>query len=102
MKFSYRVVFLHQPGCPACHAMTPIWESAANELAEEYPHLNIGFGEWDVTNDDWAMCESVGCDGTPNFVVFDEGTTLLGLNTEGIVSKTELKNFILNSVEGNN
>jgi hypothetical protein len=80
--------------------MKPIWEITANEIAEEYPHLNIGFGEWDVTQDDWAFADSVNADGTPNFCVFDEGTTLLGLNTEGIISKSELKDFIINSVEG--
>lgn len=97
-EFKFKVVFFKQPGCPACAAMEPIWYAAANELNEEHPHLKVGFGEWDVTSDNWAFCDSVECDGTPNFVVFGEEADLLGINTEGIISKTELKDFIINCV----
>lgn len=101
MDFKYRIVFFKQPGCPACGAMEPVWYSAANELNEDYPHLEMGFGEWDVTSDDWEFCEAANCDGTPNFAVFNENADLLGINTEGIVSKSELKDFILGCVNEN-
>lgn len=99
MDFNYRVVFFKQSGCAACSAMEPIWVEAANEISSERPDLGVGFGEWDVRKDDWQMLDAVGGDGTPNFAVFDSGSTLLGLNTEGIMSKTQLKSFILSSVE---
>lgn len=102
MEFNYRVVFFKQHGCAACSAMEPIWIEAANELSEEYPELGIGFGEWDVQTDSWQLCDSVGCDATPNFAVFDAGAELLGLNTDGILSKSELKSFILSAIEGEN
>ena len=51
-KFKYRVVFFKQPSCAACEAMKPIWSQCASEISEEYPHYNVGFGEWDVTSDD--------------------------------------------------
>jgi hypothetical protein len=95
MEFDHRVVFFKQPGCPACAAMEPVWYGAADEINEEYPHLRIGFGEWDVTTDDWAFLDSAGGDGTPNFAVFNKESQQTGLNTEGILSKTELKDFII-------
>lgn len=97
--FKYRVVFFKQPGCVACNAMNPIWAGAANELAEEFPHYKIGFGEWDVTLDNWELCDKIECDGTPNFAVFDENADLLGLSTDGILAKSQLKDFILSNIE---
>jgi hypothetical protein len=98
-EFKYRVVFFHQPGCVACNAMKPIWSEAAGELHEEYPHYRLGFGEWDVTTDNWEFCDQIECDGTPNFAVFDEEAGLLGMNTEGILAKTQLKDFIVSAIE---
>ena len=98
-KFKYRVVFFKQPSCSACEAMKPIWAEVANEIAEEYPHYKVGFGEWDVTADDWAFCDKIECDGTPNFAAFGEGGSLLGLNTEGMMAKGQLKDFILGCIE---
>lgn len=98
-EFKYRVVFFHQPGCVACNTMKPIWIEAANELSQEYPHYRIGFGEWDVTEDNWQFCDQIECDGTPNFAVFDEEAELLGINTDGILAKTQLKDFIVKSIE---
>jgi thioredoxin-related protein len=97
-KFKYRVVFFKQPSCPACEAMKPIWAQSANEISEEYPHYKVGFGEWDVTSDDWEFCDKIECDGTPNFAVFDEEGSLLGLNTDGMLSPGQLKDFITNSI----
>ena len=101
-QFKYKVVFFHQPGCVACNAMKPVWAETANELAEEYPHYTIGFGEWDVTDDDWVFCDQIQCDGTPNFAVFDNEAELLGINTDGILAKTQLKDFIIGSIEKSN
>ncbi len=98
-EFKYRVVFFHQPGCVACNAMKPVWSEAANEIANEYPHYAIGFGEWDVSSDDWEFCDQIECDGTPNFAVFGEDSELLGLNTDGILAKSQLKDFIIGAVE---
>lgn len=93
--FKFRVVFFNQQSCPACHAMKPIWTEAASEISEEYPLEKIGFGEWDVNSDNWEFADSIGVDGTPNFAIFDEDANLLRLNTEGMLSKSELKSFIL-------
>jgi hypothetical protein len=93
--FKYRVVFFKQKSCPACSAMSPIWNEVSSEIHEEYPYLNVGFGEWDVLSDNWEFADSLGVDGTPNFAVFGEEAELLGLNTDGMLTKTELKNFIL-------
>lgn len=98
-EFKYRVVFFQQPGCVACNAMKPVWTEAANELCDEYPHYALGFGEWDVTSDDWEFCDQIDCDGTPNFAVFDEDAELLGINTDGILAKTQLKDFIIKCIE---
>lgn len=98
-KFKYRVVFFKQPSCSACEAMKPIWGKAANEISEEYPHYSVGFGEWDVTQDNWEFCDKIECDGTPNFAVFNEDGDLLGLNTEGMLAVGQLKDFIIGSIE---
>ncbi len=98
-KFKYRVVFFKQPSCAACEAMKPIWTKSANDIAEEYPHYKVGFGEWDVAADDWEFCDKIECDGTPNFAVFDESGNLLGLNTEGMMAVGQLKDFIIGAIE---
>ena len=82
--------------------MKPVWIDAANELSEEYPHYALGFGEWDTQSDDWAFCDQIECDGTPTFAVFGEDSELLGLNTDGILAKTQLKDFIIGSIEQKN
>ena len=97
-QFKSRSVFFKQPSCAACEAMKPIWAQVANEINEEYPHQKIGFGEWDVTSDNWEFCDKIECDGTPNFAVFDEEGGLLGLNTEGIMAAGQLKDFIMGSI----
>jgi len=97
--FKYRVVFFKQPTCVACETMKPLWAQVANEIATDYPHYAVGFGEWDVTSDDWEFCDKVGCDGTPNFAVFDEEGALLGLNTDGMLAAGQLKDFIIKSIE---
>ena len=101
-QFKYRVVFFQQPGCVACNAMKPVWAETANELTEEAPYYKIGFGEWDVTSDNWEFCDQINCDGTPNFAVFNEDCELIGLNTDGILAKTQLKDFITKSIESSN
>ena len=98
-QFKYRVVFFKQPTCVACEAMKPIWAEVANKICKEYPHYNVGFGEWDVTSDDWEFCDKIECDGTPNFAVFDEEGILLGINTEGMLAAGQLKDFIVTSIE---
>ena len=98
-QFKYRVVFFKQPTCVACETMKPIWVEVANKICEEYPHYNVGFGEWDVTSDDWEFCDKIECDGTPNFAVFDEDGILLGINTEGMLAAGQLKDFIITSIE---
>ncbi len=98
-KFKYRIVFFKQPSCAACEAMRPIWAQVANEVSEEFPHYNAGFGEWDVTSDDWEFCDKIECDGTPNFAIFNNEGTILGLNTEGIMPAGQLKTFILEAIK---
>ena len=79
--------------------MKPIWAKVASDISEEYPHYKVGFGEWDVTADDWKFCDQIECDGTPNFAVFNENGNLLGLNTEGMMAEGQLKDFIISSIE---
>lgn len=98
--FSYKVVFFKQPGCVACGAMEPIWSEVAGELAESHPHYNIGFGTWDATSDNWEFCDNLGCDGTPNFAVLGNDNELLRVNTDGVLAASQLKDFILNAIEG--
>ena len=97
MEFKHRVVFFKQTHCPACSAMSPIWTDVASDIAEQFPYENIGFGEWDVNSDNWEFADQIGVDGTPNFAVFNSDAELVGLNTDGIISKSELKAFILSS-----
>jgi hypothetical protein len=97
-NFSYRVVFFHQKSCVACRTMEPIWNKVKAEIAEEYSYLNIGFGDWDVNDDNWEFIDMIGGDGTPNFAVFNEESELLGLNTEGMLPESKLKDFILASI----
>ena len=98
-KFEYRVIFFKQPACVACEAMKPIWVEVANQICKEYPHYKVGFGEWDVTSDDWEFCDKIECDGTPNFAVFDDDGALLGINTEGMLAAGQLKAFVVTSIE---
>lgn len=97
--FNYKVVCFTRSGCPACAAMKPVWAEVAKEIEEEYPHYGVGFGEWDVESDDWVFCDAVGCDGTPNFVVFDSANNLVGINTDGMLAPSQLRGFILGCIE---
>jgi thiol-disulfide isomerase/thioredoxin len=102
--FFYRAVFFTQPGCPACEAMKPIWAQVAGEVSEEYPELRVGWGEYDVTEDNWEFLESLkpgtSGQGTPEIAIFDEECDLIGFNGEGIMPASQLKSFVINSIKG--
>jgi thioredoxin-related protein len=100
-EFKYRAVIFTTPGCSACEAMKPIWAQAAGEMADEYPEYRIGWGEFNVLDDNWEFLESLTEDsgqGTPEIAVFDEEGELIGFNGEGIMPVTQLKDFILGSI----
>lgn len=96
--FNYRVIFFHQKSCVACRAMEPLWNNVKSQIAEEYEYLNIGFGDWDVNDDNWEFLDMIQGDGTPNFAVFNKEDKLIGLNTDGMLAETQLKDFIISSV----
>lgn len=101
--FKYRAVIFSQPGCPACNAMKPVWAKVAGEIAQEYPELHVGFGEMDVTNDDWEFLESLTPEsgqGTPEIAVFDEECELIGFEGSGVLAASQLKDFLLTSILG--
>lgn len=102
-EFKYRAVIFKQSGCPACSAMAPVWAKVAGEMAEEYPEYNIGWGEYDVAEDNWAFLESLMPDisgqGTPEIAIFDSDYDLIGFNGDGIMAASQLKDFILNSIQ---
>ena len=100
-QFKYRAVIFTTPGCSACSAMKPIWAQVAGEIAEEYPQHRVGWGEFNVLDDNWEFLESLTPEsgqGTPEFAVFDEDGDLIGFNGEGIMPASQLKSFILNSI----
>jgi thiol-disulfide isomerase/thioredoxin len=103
-EFKYRVVFFTQSGCPACDAMSPIWAKVAGEVAEEYPELRVGWGEYDVLEDNWEFLESLvpgtSGQGTPEFAVFDNECELIAFNGDGIMAASQLKDFIISSIHG--
>jgi thiol-disulfide isomerase/thioredoxin len=102
-EFRYRVVFFTQPGCPACDAMKPIFARVAGEIAEEYPELRVGWGEFNVLDDNWEFLESLvpgeSGNGTPEFAIFDEECNLIAFNGEGIMSATQMKDFVLKNIK---
>jgi thiol-disulfide isomerase/thioredoxin len=102
--FKYRVVFFTQNGCPACDAMKPIWAKVAGEVAEEYPELRVGWGEYNVLDDNWEFLESLvpgtSGQGTPEFAVFDNECELVAFNGDGIMAASQLKDFIISSIHG--
>jgi thiol-disulfide isomerase/thioredoxin len=101
-EFRYRVVLFRQPGCPACEAMTPIFAQVAGEVEEEYPELRVGWGEFDVLEDNWEFLESLvpgeSGNGTPEFAVFDEECDLIAFNGDGIMPASQLKDFVISSI----
>jgi hypothetical protein len=103
-QFKYRVVMFSQPACPACSAMAPIWAQVAGEVAEEYPELRVGWGEYDVLEDGWEFLESLvpgtSGQGTPEFAIFDEECDLVAFNGEGIMPASQLKDFVIKSIKG--
>jgi thiol-disulfide isomerase/thioredoxin len=104
-EFKYRVVLFTQPGCAACNAMKVVWQQVAGELADEYPEHRIGFGEMNVQDDNWEFLESLTQEsgqGTPEIAVFDEECDLIGFNGEGIMAASQLKDFILSSIQRTN
>ena len=98
-EFKYRVVLFTQSGCPACDALKPIWSKVAGEIAEEYPELHVGFGEFNVLDDNWEFLESLipgeSGKGTPEIAIFDEDSELVAFNGEGIMPASQLKDFII-------
>lgn len=103
-EFKYRVVFFTQSGCPACDAMGPIYAKVAGEVAEEYPELRVGWGEYNVLDDNWEFLESLvpgtSGQGTPEFAVFDNECELIAFNGDGIMAASQLKDFIISSIHG--
>lgn len=101
-EFKYRAVLFTQPGCPACDAMKPIWAQTAGQVAEEYPEYRVGWGEMNVLDDNWAFLESLteeSGQGTPEIAIFDEDDELIAFNGEGIMPVTQLKDFIISSIQ---
>jgi thiol-disulfide isomerase/thioredoxin len=102
--FKYRVVLFRQSGCPACDAMAPIWAKVAGEVAEEYPELQVGWGEFDVLSDNWEFLESLvpgeSGNGTPEIAVFDSDCELIAFNGEGIMPASQLKDFVVKACRG--
>jgi hypothetical protein len=102
-EFRYRCVLFSQPGCPACEAMKPIWSQVAREVFEEYPELEMGWGEINVLDDDWEFLDSLTSEsgnGTPEIAIFDEDCDLIAFNGEGIMPASQLKDFVIKSVKG--
>ena len=103
-QFRYRAVLFTMPGCPACSAMMPIWATVAGEIAEEYPEYNVGWGEYDVLSDDWEFLESLvpgeSGQGTPEIALFNEDSELIGFNGAGIMPASQLKSWIISTIEG--
>ena len=103
-QFRYRAVLFTMPGCPACEAMKPIWGKVAGEIAEEYPEYNVGWGEYNVLDDDWEFLESLvpgeSGQGTPEIALFDEDSELIGFNGDGIMPASQLKSWIISTIEG--
>jgi thiol-disulfide isomerase/thioredoxin len=100
-QFKYRAVIFTTPGCSACAAMKPIWAQVAGEMAEEYPQHRVGWGEYNVLEDDWEFLESLTPEsgqGTPEIAIFDEDGQLVGFNGDGIMPASQLKDFILTSI----
>jgi thiol-disulfide isomerase/thioredoxin len=100
-EFKYRVVLFGQPGCPACDAMAPIWAKVAGEVAEEYPELQVGWGEMDVQEDGWGFLESLvpgqSGNGTPEIAIFGPESELVAFNGDGIMPASQLKDFVIKS-----
>ena len=103
-NFKFRAVLFKSEGCPACSAMSPIWAKVAGEIAEEYPEYNVGWGEYDVLSDDWEFLESLvpgeSGQGTPEIALFDEEAELIGFNGAGIMPASQLKSWIISTIEG--
>jgi hypothetical protein len=82
--------------------MTPIFAQVAGEVEEEYPELRVGWGEFDVLEDNWEFLESLvpgeSGNGTPEFAVFDEDCELVAFNGEGIMPASQLKDFVISSI----
>lgn len=102
--FKYRVVLFTQKGCPACEAMSGPWAKAAGEIAEEYPELAVGWGQYDVSEEGWDFLESLvpgtSANGTPEIAIFDADCELIGFNGDGIMPASQLKDFVINSIKG--
>lgn len=103
-EFKYRVVMFTASGCPACDAMKPIWAKVAGEVAEEYPELQVGWGEFDVLSDNWEFLESLvpgqSGNGTPEIAVFDADCELIAFNGDGIMPASQLKDFVVKACKG--
>ena len=84
--------------------MGPIYAKVAGEVAEEYPELRVGWGEYDVLEDNWEFLESLvpgtSGQGTPEFAVFDNECELIAFNGDGIMAASQLKDFIISSIHG--
>lgn len=102
MEFKYKVVLFTQPGCPACELMKVTYAKVAGEIHDEYPELEVGFGQQNVLEDGWEFLDSLSSEsgeGTPEIAVFNAEAELIGFNGAGILAHSELKSFILNSIK---
>ena len=85
-----------KPDCPFCAVMKPIFEEVVRELSGIE---GIGFGVYNVEDDDWALADELGLEGVPGFAIIEEETKkVFEVNNEGLVEKEVLISMVVNNL----
>ena len=98
----YKVVLVHAHSCYACQLQIGEYLDADEEYNKGYlEEPRIEFGHYCVDDDDWAMADLVGIDGTPGFFILDtEKSECVEINNIGLLSKTEIIEWIDSVLKG--
>lgn len=78
--------------CSPCKALKPKWEEAAQQFAEQ-----ANFVEFDVDEDDEALCADLRINSVPTLVAFKISTQQFN-RLVGNVTMTDLSKFVISNI----
>lgn len=78
--------------CSPCKALKPKWEAVAQQFAEQ-----ANFVEFDVDDDDEALCADLSISSVPTIVAFKTSTQQFG-RLVGNVAMADLSNFVTSNI----
>lgn len=90
---SYQIVLAHAYGCYACEKQVPLFIEASNKFD------GVEFRFYNVDEDNWALADLIGIDGTPGFFLVEAETqTCIAVNNSGLLTVKEILEWITEEI----